>query len=83
MAERNPYVHAHATVGSKRASVIQHANVETSDVARSQQWYKKVFEAEWTEEGPRFLKLGSSELHLHEEANPQPHRIALITSPWK
>jgi hypothetical protein len=42
-------------------------------VARSQEWYKKVFNAEWTEEGPRFLKLGSSELHLHEEPNPQPH----------
>ena len=74
MAERNPYIPAHETAGSKRVSVIQHTNVETSDVARSQQWYKKVFDAEWTEEGPRFLKLGSSELHLHVEANPQPHR---------
>ncbi len=74
MAERNPFVPSHITAGSKRVSVIQHANVETSDVARSQQWYKKVFQAEWTEEGPRFLKLGSSELHLHVEPNPQPHR---------
>ena len=74
MAERNPYLPANVTAGSKRVSVIQHTNVETSDVARSQQWYKKVFEAEWTEDGPRFLKLGSSELHLHEEPNPQPHR---------
>ena len=74
MAERNPYIPAYVNTGSNRVSVIQHTNVETSDVARSQQWYKKVFDAEWTEDGPRFLKLGSSELHLHEEANPQPHR---------
>ena len=74
MAERNPYTPAYVNTGSKRGSVIQHSNVETSDVARSQQWYKKVFDAEWTEEGPRFLKLGNSELHLHVEADPQPHR---------
>ena len=67
MAERNPYTPAYMNSGSKRVSVIQHSNVETSDVARSQQWYKKVFDAEWTEEGPRFLKLGNSELHLHVE----------------
>lgn len=48
MAERNPYVPAHVTAGSKRVSVIQHTNVETSDVARSQEWYQKVFEARLT-----------------------------------
>ena len=74
MPERNPYIPAYEAAGSVRVSCIQHANVETSDVARSQDWYKKVFNAEWTEEGPRFLKLGNSELHLHEETNPQPHR---------
>ena len=74
MAERNPYIPAYMSAGSKRVSVIQHANVETSDVGRSQEWYKKVFQAEWTEDGPRFLKLGTSELHLHVEPNPQPHR---------
>lgn len=74
MAERNPYAPAHNTKGSAKVSCIQHANVETSDVARSQDWYRRAFGAEWTEEGPRFLKLGNSELHLHVEENPNPHR---------
>ena len=73
MAERNPYIPSHSTSGSTGVSCIQHTNVETSNVARSQEWYKKVFNADWTDEGPRFLKLGNSELHLHEEPNPQPH----------
>ncbi len=68
--ERNPFT----TTATSLVSCIQHANVETSNVARSQEWYKKVFDAEWTEEHPRFLRLGSSELHLHEEASPQPHQ---------
>ncbi len=68
--ERNPFT----TPRTSRVSCIQHANVETSDVARTQEWYRKVFDAEWTEENPRFLRLGSSELHIHEEASPQPHR---------
>jgi lactoylglutathione lyase len=65
--------------------MIQHSNVETSDVARSQEWYSKVFDAEWTEEGPRFLKLGNTELHLHVEANPQPHpsnHFAIEVEDW-
>ena len=33
-----------------------------------------MFDAEWTEENPRFLRLGSSELHLHVESTPQPHK---------
>ena len=73
MAGRNPYTPAYVNSGSKRVSVIQHSNVETSDVARSQQWCKKVFGVEWTEEGTWFLKLGNSELHLNVEPNPQPH----------
>ena len=72
MPERNPYMPTF-TKGSRKVSMIQHTNVETSDVARSQEWYARVFDAEWTEEGPRFLKLGNTELHLHVEANPTPH----------
>jgi catechol 2,3-dioxygenase-like lactoylglutathione lyase family enzyme len=86
MAERNPYIPSYVPKGSKRVSCIQHANVETSDVARSQEWYAKVFDAEWTEEGPRFLKLGNSELHLHEEPNPQPHKtnhFAVEVEDWE
>ncbi len=86
MAERNPYIPAYVPKGSKRVSCIQHANVETSNVARSQEWYAKVFDAEWTEEGPRFLKLGNSELHLHEEPNPQPHKtnhFAMEVEDWE
>jgi catechol 2,3-dioxygenase-like lactoylglutathione lyase family enzyme len=86
MAERNPYIPAYVPKGSKRVSCIQHANVETSNVARSQEWYAKVFDAEWTEEGPRFLKLGNSELHLHEEPNPQPHKtnhFAVEVEDWE
>ena len=73
MPERNPYMPTF-TKGSIQVSMIQHTNVETSDVPRSQQWYGKVFGAEWTEDGPRYLKLGNTEVHLHVEANPQPHR---------
>lgn len=73
MAERNPYVPAHATTGSIRVSCIQHANVATTDVKRSQEWYKKVFDAEWTEEHPRYLKLGNSELHIAERTDAKPH----------
>jgi lactoylglutathione lyase len=86
MSERNPYTPPFEAKGSYRVSCIQHANVETSDVARSQEWYKKVFNAEWTEEGPRFLKLGSSELHLHEETSPNPHRtnhFAVEVEDWE
>ncbi len=72
MPERNPYAPTF-TRGSIQVSMIQHTNVETSDVPRSQEWYGKVFGAEWTEEGPRYLKLGNTELHLHVEVNPQPH----------
>ena len=63
-AERNPYLAAYAPEGSIRVSCIQHTNVSTSDIARSQEWYKKVFDVEWTEENPRYLKLGTSELHI-------------------
>ena len=59
MAERNPYIPAYVNTGSNRVSVIQHTNVETSDVARSQQWYKKVFDAEWTEGRPPVLEVGN------------------------
>ena len=86
MAERNPYPPSFVAEGSYKVSCIQHANVETSDVTRSQEWYKKVFNAEWTEEGPRFLKLGSSELHLHVESNPQAHRtnhFAVEVEDWE
>ncbi len=72
MPERNPYMPTF-TKGSIQVSMIQHTNVETSDVPRSQDWYRRVFGAEWTEDGPRYLKLGNTELHLHVEANPQPH----------
>ena len=84
MAERNPY-RPDFTKGTNRVSMIQHTNVETSDVPRSQEWYAKVFAAEWTEDGPRFLKLGNTELHLHVEANPQPHpsnHFALEVEDW-
>ena len=84
MPERNPYMPTF-TKGSIKASMIQHSNVETSDVPRSQEWYGKVFGAEWTEEGPRFLKLGNTELHLHVEANPQPHptnHFAIEVEDW-
>ena len=72
MPERNPYMPTFTT-GSIKVSMIQHTNVETSDVSRSQDWYRRAFGAEWTEDGPRYLKLGNTELHLHVEANPQPH----------
>ena len=84
MPERNPYMPTF-TKGSIKASMIQHSNVETSDVARSQQWYARVFGAEWTEDGPRFLKLGNTELHLHVEPNPQPHptnHFAIEVEDW-
>ena len=55
--ERNPFT----TPRAERVSCIQHTNVETADVARSQEWYKNVFGAEWTEENPRFLRLGTIE----------------------
>ena len=86
MSERNPYIPAFVAESSNRVSCIQHANVETSDVVRSQEWYKKVFNAEWTEEGPRFLKLGTSELHLHVEPNPQAHQtnhFAVEVEDWE
>ncbi len=73
MAERNPYIPAYVHEGSIRVSCIQHANVSVSDVKRSQEWYKKVFDAEWTEEKPRYLKLGSSEVHIAERGNVNPH----------
>ena len=79
--ERNPFT----TPRAARVSCIQHTNVETADVARSQEWYKKVFDAEWTEENPRFLRLGTSELHLHVEAKPQPHdnnHFAVEVNDW-
>ena len=81
MPERNPFIPVRKTT----VSCIQHANVETSNVPRSQEWYKKVFDAEWTAEGPRFLKLGNSELHLHEEAHPIPHKtnhFAIEVEDW-
>jgi len=68
--ERNPF----STPNGSRVACIQHANVETSNVARTQEWYKRVFDAEWTEENPRFLRLGSSELHIHQEAHPNAHK---------
>ncbi len=64
MAERNPYITAYVPADSIRVSCIQHANVSTSDVKRSQEWYQKVFGAEWTEDKPRYLKLGRSEVHI-------------------
>jgi catechol 2,3-dioxygenase-like lactoylglutathione lyase family enzyme len=73
MAERNPYIPAHVPDSSIRVSCIQHANVSTSNVKRSQEWYKKVFDAEWTEEHPRYLKLGSSELHIAEREEVNAH----------
>ena len=73
MAERNPNITAYVPEGSIRVSCFQHANVSTSDVKRSQEWYKKVFDAEWTEEPPRYLKLGSSELHIAVRENVNPH----------
>jgi len=73
MAERNPYIPANVPEGSIRVSCIQHANVSTSDVKRSQEWYKKVFDAEWTEEQPRYLKLGSSEVHIAVRDDVKPH----------
>lgn len=79
--ERNPFT----TPTASRVSCIQHTNVETSDVARTQEWYKKVFDAEWTEENPRYLRLGSTELHIHVEANPQPHssnHFAVEVNDW-
>lgn len=73
MAERNPYITAYVPEDSIRVSCIQHANVSTSNVKRSQEWYKMVFGAEWTEEHPRYLKLGSSELHIAVRENVNPH----------
>ena len=73
MSERNPYIPAYAPEGSIRVSCIQHANVSTSDVGRSQQWYKKIFGAEWTEDQPRYLKLGSSEVHIAVRDEVKPH----------
>ncbi|MDA0733795.1 MAG: VOC family protein [Chloroflexi bacterium] len=73
MSERNPYIPANVPEGSIRVSCIQHANVSTSDVKRSQEWYKKVFDAEWTEDQPRYLKLGSSEVHIAEREDVNPH----------
>jgi lactoylglutathione lyase len=73
MAERNPYIPAFVSEGSIRVSCIQHANVSVSDVKQSQEWYKKVFNAEWTEERPRYLKLGSSEVHIAVREHVNPH----------
>ena len=74
MSERNPYIPAYIPEGSIRVSCIQHTNISVSDVQRSQEWYKRVFGAEWTEEQPRYLKLGTSEVHIavRGEANPHP-----------
>ncbi len=85
MAERNPFIPAFVSAGSIRVSGIQHANVGTSDVARSQEWYKKVFDAEWTEEHPRYLKLGNSELHIAErEVNAhQSNHFAVEVQDWE
>lgn len=73
MAERNPYIPAYVPEGSIRVSCIQHANVSVSDIQRSQEWYKKVFDAEWTEQYPRYLKLGNSEVHIQVRENVNPH----------
>ena len=73
MAERNPYNTAYVSEGSIRVSCIQHTNVSTSDVKRSQEWYKKVFDAQWTEDKPRYLKLGSSEVHIAVREKVDPH----------
>ena len=73
MSERNPYIPAYAPEGSIRVSCIQHANISVSDVEQSQEWYKKVFGAEWTEEQPRYLKLGSSEVHIAARGDVNPH----------
>ena len=73
MAERSPYAPA-VPEGSIKVSCIQHANVSVSNVKQSQEWYKKVFDAEWTEEQPRYLKLGSSEVHIAERGEPNPHQ---------
>jgi catechol 2,3-dioxygenase-like lactoylglutathione lyase family enzyme len=86
MAERNPYIPAYVPKDSIRVSCIQHANVATSDVKRSQEWYKKVFNAEWTEEHPRYLKLGNSELHIVERTDPRPHEsnhFAVEVEDWE
>ncbi len=86
MAERNPYIQAYVPAGSIRVSCIQHANVGTSDVKRSQEWYKKVFNAEWTEEHPRYLKLGNSELHIGERTDPKAHEsnhFAMEVEDWE
>lgn len=85
MSERNPYIAAYVPEGSIRVSCIQHTNVSVSDVERSQEWYKKVFGAEWTEEQPRYLKLGTSEVHIavRGEANPHPrNHFAVEVENW-
>ena len=73
MSERNPYIPSYAPESSIRVSCIQHANISVSDVEKSQAWYKKVFGAEWTEDKPRYLKLGSSEVHIAVRGAPDPH----------
>ena len=61
MSERNPYIPAYAPEGSIRVSCIQHANISVSDVEQSQEWYKKVFGAEWTEEPVSYTHLRAHE----------------------
>ena len=73
MAERNPYIPSYIPENSIRVSCIQHTNVSTSNVKRTQEWYKKVFGAEWTEDKPRYLKLGSSEVHIAEREEVNAH----------
>ena len=73
MAERNPYIPSFVTEDSIRVSCIQHTNISVSDIEQSQSWYKKVFAAEWTEDQPRYLKLGTSEVHIAVRGEPYPH----------
>ena len=73
MSERNPYIPPYIPENSIRVSCIQHVNLSVSDINRSQQWYKKVFGAQWTEADPRKLKLGTCEVHIAVRVDNHPN----------
>ena len=80
MVERHLYIPAHVAAGSIKVSCTS-ARTWRPATGTEPGVVQKVFNVEWSDGGPHFLKLGSSELHLHEKPDPTP--IGPTTSQWK
>lgn len=75
MSERNSYIPPYTPENSIRVSCIQYVNLFVANIERSQQWYKKVFGAQWTEADPRQLKLGTCEVHIAVRSDSHPNPL--------